>query len=205
MSEQNIIPEARLRYINHLYQASRYKNDPTQTLKYSAAAIIPKSSPSGLAIKAAFDREVMAFHGVPALAYGQTPCLLDGALKFPGDAFYADYWFLSMGRKGDDGAPQVLLNPTTPVMDRGEIYPGCWVAISGQLYGYKGGRGGVNFDLFGVMKIKDDDRIGDAPPDAGEAFAQAGIQGAGASITQPQPAPEGFKMQPTQPSNAPFG
>jgi len=205
MSEQIVIAEARLRYVNHLYQANRYKNDPTQTLKFSAAALILKSSPSGEAIKAAFDREVMAFHGVPALAYGQTPCLLDGALKFPGDPFYADYWFLSMGRMADDGAPQVLLNPTTPVVDRAEIYPGAWVAVSGNLYGYKGGRGGVNFDLFGVMKIRDDERIGDAPPDAGDTFAAAGIQGTGPSIVQPQSAPADFGMAPPPKKDNPFG
>lgn len=194
MSIKITIPEVRLRYINHLYEADRYKNDPTQTLKYSAGALILKASASGQAIQQAFDQEVMNFHGVPQLAYGQTPCLLDGALKFPGDPFYADYWFLSMGRMAEDGAPQVLLNPTTPVVDRSEIYPGCWVAISGNLYGYKGGRGGVNFDLFGVMKIRDDDRLGEAPPDAGALFAQAGIQGTGPTVAPVAPAPANFAV-----------
>jgi len=196
MSEQIIIAEARLRYTNHLYQANRYQNDPSQSLKYSAAVLVPKNTQSGQALKAAFDREVQNFHGVPQLAYGQTPCLLDAALKFPGDPFYNDYYFLSMNRSADDGAPQVLLGVETPVVDRGEIYPGAWVAVHGQLYGYKGGRGGVNFDLFGVMKIKDDERIGDAAPDAGNAFAAAGIAGSGITRAAPQPAPADFGMNP---------
>lgn len=203
MSEQVVIAEARLRYINHLYQPSRYQNDPSQNLKYSAAVLIDKNSTSGQAIKAAYDREVMNFHGAPQLAYGQTPCLLDAALKFPGDPFYANFYFLALNRSADDGAPQVLLNPTTPVVDRGEIYPGCWVAVSGQIYGYKGGRGGVNMDLFGIMKIRDDERIGDAAPDAGNTFANAGIQGTGPSIAQPQQAPAGFGMAPPQGVNPP--
>ena len=193
MSIQITIPEARLRYVNHLYEPNRYQNNPTASLKYSAAALILKESASGYAIKKAFDAEVTAFHGVPTLAFGQTPCLIDGAAKFPGDKFYADYWFLSMGRSADDGAPQVLLNPTTPVVDRAEIYPGAWVAIAGNLYGYKGGRGGINFDLFGVMKIRDDERIGDAPPDAGTLFTTAGIQGSGGSVPAVADAPANFK------------
>lgn len=198
MSEIIVIPEARLRYINHLYTPSRYQNDPGQRLKYSAAVLVPKVTPGGQALKVAFDRVVMEFFGVPELAYGQTPCLLEASLKFPGDPFYNDYWFLSMSRGADDGAPKVLLNPTTPVVDKGEIYPGVNVAVHGSLYAYKGGRGGVNFDLFGVMKTGDNERIGDAPPDSGEAFGSAGVQGSGGTIAQPTPSPQGFTV-PAQP------
>jgi len=137
---------------------------------------------------------------------------MDGAVRFPTDPFYADKYILGCSRPEEDGAPKVLLDANTPVIDKGDVYDGCNARMHVNFYAYKGGTGGINSDVYGVMKTGDNERLGNASPDSGSAFA--GVQGAGPSTAQPvapaqpggvnlgQPSQQPVYQQPVQAQHA---
>lgn len=202
MTQAIVTPEGRLRYAKSLWSARRFQNNPNNPAKYSCSLIISKADPSIANLIAVYNEAALAVDGAtphstpgyPAsLPYGKKSCLMDGAVRFPNDPFYADKWILGCSRSEEDGAPKVLLDANTPVIDKGAIYDGCNARIHLNFYPYKGGSGGVNAGLFGVMKTGDNDRIGNQDPDSAGAFA--GIQGAGVTTPPPSRAPDTFGLQ----------
>ena len=189
MATPFVTPVARLRYARSIWTARRFQNNPANAAKFSCTFVIAKNDPAMVAVIEEYNIlaiEALGAGPAPApgqlavLPYGKKTCLMDGALRHPGDAFYADKWLLSAARAEEDGAPKVLLNPTTPVVDKGEIYDGVEVRGHVSFYPYKGGSGGINADLHGVMKVGDNERIGNSAPDSGSAFATAGAAGVAA-------------------------
>ena len=99
MSEQIVIPEVRLRYTNHMYQASGIKGDPTSAKRFSIMGLVAKGSPSGILTKEAFDRIALETFKKPQWPMSAKPFLYEASLKFPDDPFYIDYYCLSMNRR----------------------------------------------------------------------------------------------------------
>jgi len=168
--------------------------------------IINKADPQAADLIARYNIEALTIEGATpglpgqpvVLPYGKKTCLLDGAVRFPTDPFYADKWVLGCSRAEEDGAPKVLLDANTPVIDKGDVYDGCNARIHLNFYAYKGGSGGINAGLYGVLKTGDNERLGNADPDSGSAFA--GVQGVGPSAVQvAQPAQPGGIQIPGQP------
>ncbi len=57
--------------------------------------------------------------------------------------------------------PQVVDKKLNPIVEESDLYSGCWVRASVNVYAYdKGGNTGVNFSLSNVQKVKDDTPFG---------------------------------------------
>lgn len=182
MSEAFVTPEGRLRYARSLWAARRFQNNPTNPAKFSCSLVIDKANPETPNLIAQFNAVANTIEGtqpgqpgqLSVLPYGKKSSLMDGAVRFPGEAFYADKLILGCSRSEDDGAPKVFNPDNTPVIDKGAIYDGCNARIHLNFYAYKGGTGGVNAGLFAVLKTGDNDRLGNADPDSTSAFASYG-------------------------------
>ena len=200
MSEALVTPIGRVLYVRSLFTARRYKNDPNNAAKYGCSLVVPKNDPALAPIIAAFNADVMTVEGsVPptypgglaTLPYGKKSCLLDGAVRHPGDAFYADKYILGASRAEEDGQPSLLTGPGQPLMDKGELYSGADVMLHLRFYPYAGGTGGINAELIGFKKTGDNEKLGHTDPDSSEAFAAAN----GGAVQQVQPQ----YQQPVQP------
>ena len=210
MSEPIVSPIGRLLYVRSLWTARRFQNNPQNPAKYSCTLIINKNDPALQGFLAPYNAEAATLdgyvpnpQGLPTLPYGKKSCILDGAVRYPTDPFYADKYILSTSCSEDNGQPNILLGPGQPVMDKGEIYDGVDAQVFVRFYAYAGGTGGINAELLGVMKTGDNDKLGDSTPDASAAFAAAGAIGSGPTVAPVQPAPAGFAV-PAQPAYAPI-
>ena len=202
MAEPFVTPEGRLLWTKGLWKASSYKNDPTNPSKFRCSIVLNINDPAIPAIIAEYNATVAAGLEIPPqqpgaitqLGRSQTPCLDYGAVIHPGDAFYQDKIVLNLSRSDEDGAPGVMLDAATPVVDKGQIYDGVVARAHCRFYSYKGGSGGMNCELYAVMKTGDADRLGQAAPDSSAAFAGVpGVgPGGGAPLPQGTPAPANF-------------
>jgi len=202
MAEPFVTPEGRLLWSRSMWTASRYKNDPTNPSKFRCSIVMSINDPAIPGIIAEYNATVAAGleiqpqqpGAITQLGRSQTPCLDYGAVLHPSDAFYQDKIVLNVSRSEEDGAPGVLLDANTPVIDKGQIYDGVNVRIHCRFYSYKGGSGGMNCEMYAVMKTGDNERMGQAAPDSAAAFAGMGGVGAAGGVQLPQgtPAPADF-------------
>lgn len=141
--------------------------------KYSASLIIPKSDRRTVdrinkAVEAAYREGESKLKGsgksVPALSILKTP-LRDGDLERPDDPAYADSFFLN----ANSGiAPLIVDAANNRIMDRDEVYSGCYgrAAISFYAYNTSGNRG-IACGLEGLQKLRDSGNL------AGRASAES--------------------------------
>lgn len=216
MSEAIVSPVGRILYVQNLWKARRFQNNPTNAAKYGCAVVITKNpnDPVQQALIAAFNVDALTIDGtlppqfaggMATLPYGKKSCLMEGSVRHPGDAFYADKLILSASKAEEDGQPQVLSGPGQPIMDKGELYSGADAMLHVRFYVYGGGTGGLNAELLGAMKVGDNEKLGHTDPDSSAAFAAATGQPVQQPVQQPplQPAPGGFAI-PGQPVQQPY-
>lgn len=85
-----------------------------------------------------------------------------------------------------DYPPQVVGPDRQPILDRGQIYAGCIVAVGISLYTYNNmGNIGVGMGLKAVMKTADGEHLAEGGVDAQTMFA--GVQASAAPVGQPMP------------------
>ena len=136
------------------------------TPKYSVSLIIPKSDTKTVEkIKAAIEEAYKSGEGkhkgnsksVPALSVIRTP-LRDGDLERPDDETYANSYFINANSTNPPGIVDKDLNP---IMDRSEIYSGCYGRASINLYPYNvNGNRGIACGLNNLQKIRDGESLG---------------------------------------------
>lgn len=159
MSIRIIIP-ARLSY-EHVWEPKAIGDSEP---KYSASLIIPKSDTKTIeeieqAIQKAIDEGVAKkFEGKrPKDAVLKLP-LRDGDLERDEDAAYADSMFLNASSKD---APGIVDRRAKPIMDRSEVYSGCYVNVSISLYPFNfQGKKGIAAGLGNIQKVKDGEPLG---------------------------------------------
>ena len=150
--------EVRLSYANIWEPKSIQGSKP----KYSVSLIIPKSDQATLtAINRAIDAAIAAgtakFGGKkPGKAALKLP-LRDGDVERDDEA-YAGCMFLNANSLN---APQVVDEAVAPILDRAEVYSGCYARVSMNAfpYNYKGKKG-ISFGLNHIQKIADGDFLG---------------------------------------------
>lgn len=148
----------RLSYANIWEPKSINGSEP----KYSVSLLIPKTDTETVnVIKQAIDNAVQ--NGT-AIYGGKTPP--KGALKLPlrdGDAerddkAYAGCYFVNANSKS---APDIVDAHMAPIMDRKEVYSGCWARVSLNFYPFSAsGNKGVACGLGNLQKTRDDERLG---------------------------------------------
>ena len=135
-------------------------------LKYSCCAAIPKTDTETVekirrATEAVYKAEEAKLKGsgksVPPLSAIRVP-LRDGDLERPDDPAFAGMWFINAK---SDHAPGIVGLDCSPILDRNEVYPGCYCRVSLSFYAYNfNGNRGIACGLNNIQKVRDGERLG---------------------------------------------
>lgn len=143
----------RLSYANVWEPASINGGTP----KYSVSLIIPKSDQKTIdAINAAVDAAIKdgaaKFGGkIPNKAALKLP-LRDGDIEREDEA-YKDSYFVNAN---STTAPQIVDRSVQPILDRAEVYSGCYARVSVNFYAFNSnGNRGIACGLGNIQKVKD--------------------------------------------------
>lgn len=155
-------PNTRWSYVNVWEPKSMNGNAP----KYSVSLIIPKTDTETVnkvkaAIKAAYDDGAGKLKGngktVPPLAAIKMP-LRDGDVEKPDVPEYQGCFFINANNKT---APGIVDANCQPIIDRGEVYSGCYGRASITFYAYNSnGNKGIACGLNNLQKIADGEVLG---------------------------------------------
>ena len=148
----------RLSYANIWEPASVNGGTP----KYSVSLIIPKSDTKTIAaIDAAGDAAIKQgaakFGGkIPNKAALKLP-LRDGDTEREDEA-YKDSYFVNAN---STTAPQIVDRAVQPILDRSEVYSGCYARVSVNFYAFNSnGNRGIACGLGNIQKIRDGEPLG---------------------------------------------
>jgi len=148
----------RLSYANVWEPASINGGTP----KYSVSLIIPKDDEKTLsAINAAIDSAIKEgapkFGGkIPNRAALKLP-LRDGDTERDDEAYKGSYFV----NANSTTAPQIVDRTVQPILDRAEVYSGCYARVSINFYAFNtNGNRGVACGLGNIQKVKDGDPLG---------------------------------------------
>lgn len=151
----------RLSYFHGWEPASINGGEP----KYSVSVLIPKPDKETVdainnAIDAAIEEGITKFGGKkPNRAAIKLP-LRDGDIERDDDA-YKGHYFINANSKT---APQIVDKAVKPILDRDEVYSGCYGRVSLSFYAFNSnGNKGVACGLGNIQKIKDGDSLGGRP------------------------------------------
>lgn len=140
--------------------------------RYSVSVLIPKDDKETLdainsAIDAAIEEGVAKFGGKkPNKAAIKLP-LRDGDTEREDEA-YAGHYFINANSKT---APQIVDKAVKPILDRDEVYSGCYARVSLSFYAFNSnGNKGVACGLGNIQKIRDGESLG-GRSSAAEDFA----------------------------------
>lgn len=148
----------RLSYANIWEAASINGGKP----KFSTSIIIPKSDTKTIAainaaIDAAIENGAAKFGGkIPNRAALKLP-LRDGDVEREDEA-YKDSFFLNAN---STTAPQIVDRAVQPILDRSEVYSGCYARVSINFYAFNtNGNKGVACGLGNIQKVRDGEPLG---------------------------------------------
>ncbi len=132
------------------------------TEKYSVSVLIPKSDTEtinaiNVAIDAAIEEGISKFGGKkPNKATIKIP-LRDGDVERDDDAYKGHYFV----NANSTTAPQIVDKAVKPILDRNEVYSGCYGRVSLNFYAFNSnGNKGVACGLGNIQKVKDGEPLG---------------------------------------------
>lgn len=130
--------------------------------RYSVSVLIPKEDTETVkainaGVDAAIEDGIAKFGGKkPNKATLKLP-LRDGDTERD-DAAYAGHWFINANSRT---APQIVDKTVKPILDRDEVYSGCYARVSLNFYAFNSnGNKGVACGLGNIQKIKDGEPLG---------------------------------------------
>ena len=148
----------RLSYANVWEPASINGGTP----KYSVSLIIPKSDAKTIAainaaVDAAIKEGVAKFGGkIPYKAALKLP-LRDGDVEREDEAYQGAYFV----NANSTTAPQIVDRSVQPILDRNEVYSGCYARVSINFYAFNSnGNRGVACGLGNIQKVRDGEPLG---------------------------------------------
>ena len=163
MNSNEIILPCRLSYANIWEARQSMEGDKMQ---YSCCLLIPKTDTATIQriqkLMAKIESEAVAtkWNGKKPASYAH-PLLRDGDAERPDDSTYAGCYFMN-AKSSADHPPKIIDAACNPVMDRDEVYSGCYANVKVSIYAYnnpKGGKG-ISAGLVAVQKTKDGARLG---------------------------------------------
>lgn len=165
MNSNEIILPCRLSYANIWEARQSMEGDKMQ---YSCCLLIPKADTATIQriqkLMAKIESEAVTskWGGKKPASYAH-PLLRDGDTDPTkgGDSNYAGCYFIN-AKANADHPPKVIDARCNPVMDREEVYSGCYANVKVSIYAYnnpKGGKG-LSAGLVAVQKTKDGARLG---------------------------------------------
>ena len=130
--------------------------------RYSVSVLIPKDDKETIkaindAVDAAIEEGIAKFGGKkPNKAAMKLP-LRDGDTEREDEA-YAGHWFINANSKT---APQIVDKAVKPILDRDEVYSGCYARVSLNFYAFNSnGNKGIACGLGNIQKIRDGESLG---------------------------------------------
>ena len=151
-------PDTRWSYANVWEPASINGSNP----KYSVSLIIPKTDTKTIdAINAAVDAAIKdgaaKFGGkIPNKAALKLP-LRDGDLERDDEAYKGAYFV----NANSTTAPQIVDRSVQPILDRAEVYSGCYARVSVNFYAFNSnGNRGIACGLGNIQKVRDGEPLG---------------------------------------------
>lgn len=130
--------------------------------KYSVSVIIPKNDTDTIkrinaAIEAAITEGIGKFGGKkPAKSALKLP-LRDGDTDRPDDEAYKNSYFVNCN---STTAPQIVDRSVQPILDREEVYSGCYARVSINFFSYNsGGSKGIGAGLGNIQKVADGEAL----------------------------------------------
>lgn len=155
------------------------KENQSGVLKYSCSLLVNKTDTKGVAdLQAAVNKAIEK--GKATIWKGKTPSfryqpLRDGDAELASgdkdDKIYAGKVFLNCSMDPKKGRPGVVDRTGKPLMDQGDLYPGCIVRLDVNAFPYENsGNKGVGWGLNNVMVVRDGERL-DGRAKAEDAFA----------------------------------
>lgn len=130
--------------------------------RYSVSVLIPKDDKETVkaindAVDAAIEEGIAKFGGKkPNKAAIKLP-LRDGDTERE-DEVYAGHWFINANSKT---APQIVDKAVKPILDRDEVYSGCYARVSLNFYAFNSnGNKGIACGLGNIQKIRDGESLG---------------------------------------------
>lgn len=158
MSTKVVTGKARLSY-EHLFEAHGFEG---QTPKYSAMLLIPKEDEKTIE-KLRNAEEVALEQGKSSKFNGKVPKAWKSIIR-DGDEVADEYpereghWFMTVSSVRP---PIVVDRNKEPVLDRSEVYSGCYVRASLNAFPYSvSGNKGVSFGLNHVQKLAEGEPFG---------------------------------------------
>ena len=130
--------------------------------KYSVSVLIPKDDTKTIdainaAIDAAMEEGIGKFGGKkPNKAAIKIP-LRDCDIEREDDAYKGHYFI----NANSTTPPQVVDRAVQPILDRGEVYSGCYARVSLNFYAYNAnGNRGIACGLGNIQKVRDGEPLG---------------------------------------------
>ena len=130
--------------------------------RYSVSVLIPKSDAETIkaiemAVDAAIEEGIAKFGGKkPNKAAIKLP-LRDGDIERDDEAYKGHYFV----NANSTTAPQIVDKAVKPILDRDEVYSGCYARVSLNFYAFNSnGNKGVACGLGNIQKIKDGEPLG---------------------------------------------
>ena len=130
--------------------------------RYSVSVLIPKDDKETVkaindAVDAAIEEGIAKFGGKkPNKAAIKLP-LRDGDTEREDEA-YAGHWFINANSKT---APQIVDKAVKPILDRDEMYSGCYARVSLNFHAFNSnGNKGIACGLGNIQKIRDGESLG---------------------------------------------
>ncbi len=130
--------------------------------KYGTAVLIPKSDKATInaiekAIDAAIEEGIAKFGGKkPNKAAIKLP-LRDGDIERD-DETYQGHYFINAN---SNNAPQIVDQAVQPILDRSQVYSGCYARVSINFYAFNvNGNKGVAAGLGNIQFVKDGEPLG---------------------------------------------
>lgn len=131
--------------------------------KYSVSLVIPKSDKKTVdtinkAIDSAIEDGIGKFGGKkPNKATLKLP-LRDGDIERSEDEVYRDCYFVNAN---STTAPQIVDKKVQPILERDEVYSGCYARVSITFYAFNSnGNKGIACGLGNIQKVRDGERLG---------------------------------------------
>lgn len=170
MAQEFTTSLVRLSYVN----VFEPKTTPQGDEKYSVTCLLPKSDTQGYkALMDAIRAEIVANQDdkLKGVAQPKLP-IHDGDGFSPGGSEYGPeckgHWVFTASANAKY-PPSIMDKRVQPIMDRSQVYSGCWAHVAISIYAYNNQSRGIGFGLNGLQKVKDDEALG-YKFDANKAF-----------------------------------
>ena len=157
MATKVITGKVRASFVHIFEPQSVNGSDP----RYSCSFIIPKSDAETIGkIRAAIEEAKQS--GVTKWG-GKIPPnlklpLRDGDIDRPDDPNYAGAYFVNAN---STTAPQIVDRSVQPILDRAEVYSGCYARVSVNFYAFNSnGNRGIACGLGNIQKVRDGEPLG---------------------------------------------